>query len=65
MTRTTKDGRSAIGRATKAQRRSNVTRLLVQHVVSYYGRDDPLKWPTDMLVSLARTLKELTPRNGW
>lgn len=49
-------------------RRRNVTRLLVRHVSTYYGDEDPkdtVPWVTDELRSLARTLRKLTPRNGW
>lgn len=54
-----------IPRTTKPQQRRNITRLLVKHVVAHYGTDNPLEWPSDLLVDLARELRKLTPRNGW
>lgn len=54
-----------VPRTSKATQRRLATRMLVRHVVQYYGRDDPLTWPTDMLKDLARTLKKLEPRGGW
>jgi len=57
--------RRMIPRRDVRARRRDVTRILVRHVSAYYGGDDPLAWPTDMLVSLARTLRKLTPRDGW
>ena len=44
---------------TPAQKRHQAARtieLLLDHVISYYGGPDPLKWPTDMLKQLATSL---------
>ena len=60
-----KQAERLIPRTDVRTRRRAATRMLVRHVVRFYGTDDPLKWPTDMLKDLARTLYKLTPRDGW
>lgn len=49
---------------TVGEARERVTKLLVEHVLRFYGGDDPLRWPTDRLRDLARTLRRLRGAAG-
>ena len=42
--------------AEKRRQAARTIELLLDHVIGYYGGDDPLKWPTDLLKQMARSL---------